>query len=89
MKCQEVYEAWKEKSNQIEIRDHFTDDVMEQVYQYKREKRKTSFDMSWLADLISAHPLAQAALVAVGAMTGFIRLVLVILVILNKGDING
>ena len=89
MKCQELYDTWKKTKNQIEIRDNFTDDVMRHVYQYEQERGKTSFDMRWLVKLVSAHPLAQAALVAVGAMTGFIRIVFIILVILSKGDING
>ena len=89
MKCQDVYDTWKKTKNQIVMKEHFTDEVMGQIHRYEQERRKTFFDMQWLGDLISAHPLAQAALVAVGAMTGFIRLVLVILVILNKGDING
>jgi len=89
MKRQEVFNAWIEKTSQIDVRENFKDEVMKQIYQYEQKKRETSFNMRWFVDLISAHPLAQAALIAVGTMTGFIRVVFIILVILSKGDING
>ncbi len=89
MKKQELYDAWKEKNRQVTTSESFVDNVMEQTHQYEQKKRETSFNMRWLVELISAHPTAQAALVAVGAMAGFIRVVFIILVILSKGDING
>jgi len=89
MKKQELYDAWKEKKHQVTTSESFINKVMEQAYQYEQKKRETSFNMRWFVDLISAHPMAQAALVAVGAMTGFIRVVFIILVVLSKGDING
>ena len=89
MKRQEVYNAWNENKSQIDINESFSDEVMYQVYQYEKGKTKQVFNLQWLIDLISVHPLAQAALVMAGAVTGFIRLVLMILVILSKGDING
>ena len=89
MKRQDVYDTLEKTRNQIVMKEHFTDEVMNQICHYEQKKRKTSFDIRWFVKLISTHPLAQAALVAVGAMTGFIRVVFIILVILNKGDING
>ncbi|MHC4557785.1 MAG: hypothetical protein ACYTFW_13315 [Planctomycetota bacterium] len=89
MKSQDVYSAWKEKRNQIDVQEHFTDEVMKQICQYEQKKRKPLFDYQRFVEFISAHLSAQAALIVVGAVTGFIRLVFVILVILNKGDING
>ena len=89
MNFDEIYNAWKEKKRQIDINESFSDEVMNQVYQYEKGKTKQVFNLQWLIDLISVHPLAQAALVMAGAVTGFIRLVLMILVILSKGDING
>ena len=89
MNFDEIYNAWKGKKRQIDINESFSDEVMNQVYQYEKGKTKQVFNLQWLIDLISVHPLAQAALVMAGAVTGFIRLVLMILVILSKGDING
>lgn len=89
MKSEEVYGTWKEEKNQVDIRENFTDEVMNQVYQYAQKKRKPLFDVQWLIELISAHPLAKAGLVAAGAVTGLIRLAFMIVVILSKGDING
>ncbi len=89
MKSEEVYDTWKEEKSQIDIREDFADEVMNQVYQYAQKKRKLLFDVQWLVELISAHPLAKAGLVTAGAVTGLVRLILMIVVILSKGDING
>lgn len=89
MRSEEVYKAWKEEKHQIEISKSFADEVMNQVYQYEQEKSGPMFSLRRLVDFISVHPLAQAALVMAGAVTGFIRLVLMILMILSRGDING
>ena len=89
MKSREVYNAWKERKSQIEIAENFTDQVMNQVYQYTQKKRKPIFDMRQLVELISAHPLAKAGLIATGAIAGFIRLVFMVIMILSKGEING
>jgi len=89
MKSEEVYDTWKEEKSQIDIREDFADEVMNQVYQYAQKKRKLLFDVQWLVELISVHPLAKAGLVTAGAVTGLVRLILMIVVILSKGDING
>ena len=89
MKSEEVYNTWKEKKRQVDIRENFADDVMSRAYQYEQNKRKPLFDMQWLVELISTHPLAKAGLVTAGAVAGIVRLVFMILVILGKGDING
>jgi hypothetical protein len=89
MKKQEIYDSWKDKNRHINISESFADGVMEQIYRYEQKKRKSLFNMRRLVGTISAHPLAQAALVAAGAFTGLIRLVFIIVVILSKGDING
>ena len=89
MKAKQMYHAWKEGKSKIRIRDNFTEAVMNQICQYEQNKRKSFFDMQWLVDLISTHPLAQAGLIATGAVTGLVRLIFMILVILSKGDING
>ncbi|MHC4196149.1 MAG: hypothetical protein ACYSQZ_09505 [Planctomycetota bacterium] len=89
MKTEEIINNWNEQRNRIEVGENFTKDVMNQVYQYERLKRKPLFDMQRLIELISAHPLAKAALIATGAVAGVVRIVFMIIVILNKGVING
>jgi len=59
MKKEEVYNTWRNKKSQIGIGSNFTKEVMNQVYEYEREKRKPLFDVQWLVELISAHPLAK------------------------------
>ena len=89
MNRQEVYNAWKEKKRQVDISEDFTDEMMNQIHQYEQKKSKSLFDMQRLIDVISDHPLAKIGLIAVGAVTGLVRLIFVIIMILNEGVING
>jgi hypothetical protein len=84
MKSEEVYDTWKEEKSQIDIRQDFADKVMNQVYQYAQKKRKLLFDVQWLVELISAHPLAKAGLVATGAVTGLVRVAFVVCMFLSS-----
>ena len=83
MKSEKFYNAWKEKRSQLEVREHFTDEVMNQIHQYEQKKGKALFDFQRLIELISAHLSAKAALVAAGAVVGFARVVFMIAVILG------
>jgi len=78
MKIEEIYKAWQEEKRQIEIHKEFSDEVMDRIYQYEREKRKSLFDIQQLIELISAHSLAKAGLVAAGAVTGLVRIAFVV-----------
>jgi len=84
MKSEEVYDTWKEEKSQIDIRQDFADEVMNQVYQYARKKTKRLLDVQWLIDLISAHPLAKAGLIAAGAIAGFVRVAFVVCMFLSS-----
>ena len=83
MKCEEIINNWKDHRSQIEVGKNFTDDVMNQIYQYEQKKEKSLFDVQRLINLISAHSLAQAGLIATGALIGFFRLVFMIGIILG------
>lgn len=83
MKRQEIYNAWKEQKNQIDVREHLTDEVMNQLYQYEQKKRKPLFDYQQFVELISANLLAQAALIIAGAVAGLGRVIFMIAVILK------
>ena len=78
MKSEEIYNAWKERKSQIDIRENFADEVLNQIYQYEREKRKPLFDGHRLIELISANRFAKAGVVTAGAVTGLVRIMFVI-----------
>jgi len=78
MKSEEIYNAWKERKSQIDIRENFADELMNQIYQYEREKRQPLFDGHRLIELISAHRFVKAAVVTAGAVTGFVRIMFVV-----------
>lgn len=82
MKSKDIYNAWKDQRNQIEVGKNFTEEVMNQVYQYEQNKSRPSFDVMRLVDLISAHPLAKVGLVAVGIAAGVVRVGLILYVYL-------
>ena len=89
MKSEELYEAWKETKRKVISSESFENNVMNQIYKHERERKETPFGTKRLIDFVSAHSFAQAALVAIGFMAGFMRMVFIIVTILNKGDING
>jgi hypothetical protein len=78
MRSEEIYNAWKEQKCQIDIRENFADEVMNQIYQYESEKRKRLFDGHRLIELISAHRFVKAAVVTVGAAAGLVRIMFVV-----------
>jgi len=45
--------------------------------------------MERLIELISFHPLAKTGFVAAGAVTGIVRLIIMINTILSNGVVNG
>jgi hypothetical protein len=87
MDKKKLYESWIEKKNQVEINKSFPDKVMNQIYQY--DQRPRWFDIQRLIDVISAHSIIKDGLVVAGVVAGFVRLAVMILMILNKGVING
>ena len=59
----------------------FTDKVMSQVYEYEDRRRSSWLNIQWLVDAIAARPLAQASMVTVGAIVGFLRLLIMLRVL--------
>ena len=78
MKDNEQYNTWIESKRKIDIRENFADEVMSQIYQYERDKRKPLFDAQRLIELISAHQFVKAGLVTAGAVAGLFRIMFVI-----------
>jgi hypothetical protein len=82
MKDNERYNTWIESKRKIEIRKSFANEVMSQIYQYERDKRKPLLNSQHLIKLISAHRFVKAGLVTAGAVTGLARIMFVIYTIL-------
>ena len=82
MKSEELYNDWKKQRSQVEVGDGFAVKVMKQVYQYEQRRKSSLFDIQWLVETITAHPLVQAAMIAVGAIVGFIRLAIMLHIML-------
>jgi hypothetical protein len=89
MKDSEVYESWRQEKRQIDVSQNFTDQVMNHVYQLEKSKEIKLLKIERLIELISFHPLAKTGLIAAGAVTGIVRLIIMINAILSNGVING
>jgi hypothetical protein len=89
MKDHEVYQSWRQKKRQIEVSQNFTGRVMNQVYHCEQSRNVPLLKIDRLIELISFHPLAKTGLVAVGAVMGIVRLIIMILAILSNGVANG
>lgn len=89
MKENEVYKSWRQEKHQMDVSQNFADQVMKQVYQYEQNRNMPLLKMERLIELISFHPLAKTGLVAAGAVTGIVRLIIMINMILSNGVING
>ena len=82
MKNQNLYDEWKAKRSQIGVGEDFAEKVMHHVYQYECKKSKPFLDTQMLILAISSHPLVQAVMIAIGAIIGFVRLILMLHVML-------
>ncbi|MHC4535010.1 MAG: hypothetical protein ACYS6K_13765 [Planctomycetota bacterium] len=82
MKSEEIYDAWKKRKSQIDLRENFADEVMNQIYQYERDKRRPLFDVQRLIELISAHRFVKAGVVTAGVVAGLVRIMFVVYPIL-------
>jgi len=78
MKSKEIYKAWKEQKSQTNIRENFSDELMNLIYRYEQKKRKPLFDGHRLIELISAHRFVKAGVVTAGAVTGLVRIMFVV-----------
>lgn len=84
MKNDDIYDAWKTQKSQIEVSKGFTDKVINQIYQYGQKKVTPLFDVTLLVEFISARLWAKAALIAAGALAGFVRIAFVVIAFLGN-----
>ncbi len=78
MKSEEIYNGWIEHKSQIDLRENFSDEVMNNIYRYERDKRRPLFDVQRLIELISAHRFVKAGVVTAGVVTGLVRIIFVV-----------
>jgi hypothetical protein len=89
MKPRQVYDRWKEKKCHIDVKPGFADEVMSRIYTWERQEQTRVFGMERLLERVSLHPALRTAFVAAGAMTGVVRLIIMVIVILSDGVANG
>jgi len=89
MKKNEVYESWRQEKSQIDIGQNFTGEVMDQINAWEQSRNFRWFNVARFVELISFHPLAKTGFVAAGAVTGIVRLIIMVHTILSNGVING
>ena len=89
MKDNEAYESWRQEKHQIDVSQNFTEQVMNKLYQLEQSRKSTLFSMERIIELISFHPIAKTGLVAAGAITGIVRVIIMIQAILSNGVVNG
>jgi hypothetical protein len=89
MKSKEVYESWRQEKCHIEVSQNFEDRVINEIYQLEQNRNITQLKMNRLIELISFHPLAQTGLIAIGAVIGVVRVIIMVLAIFRNGVVNG
>lgn len=82
MKNEKFYEDWKEHRSQVELGGDFNEKVMGQVYAYEKKQGGSLFNIQRLVEAVSAHRWVQAAMLAIGAVIGFVRLAVMLHVLL-------
>ncbi len=82
MKNEELDKAWKENKSRIDISEDFSEKVMHQVNIYEKNRCKPLFDINLLIELISENTMAKAAIIAGGAIVGFVRIAIMIHMVL-------
>jgi len=81
MNRQELFEAWKRRKEQIEVRRGFSDEVMMRLRE-SRATGETPDRISALLRQMAAHPWARAAMIAIGMSIGLARILMTVQLIL-------
>ena len=79
MNGDEIIKLWAERRSQVETPRDFADRVMNQLHRRDSRGRRPVFDIYRLIEIISSSPAATAAVVALGAVTGIVRVSIVVL----------
>ena len=79
MNSDEIMNLWKERKSQVETHRDFVDNVMNQLQKRGSHRRIPVFDVYRAIEIISSSPAATAAVIALGAVAGIVRVSIVIL----------
>ncbi len=79
MNSDEIMSLWKQRKSQVETSRGFADKVMNRLRTHGSHRRKPVFDVYRLIEIISSSPAATAAVIALGAAAGIVRVSIVIL----------
>ncbi len=79
MNSDEMMNLWKERKTRVETHRDFADKVMDQLHERRSHRRIPMFDVYRLIEVISSSPAATAAVIALGAAAGIVRVLIVIL----------
>jgi hypothetical protein len=79
MNSDEMMDIWKERKTQVETHRDFADKVMNQLHNRGSHRRTPVFDVYRVIEIISSSPAATAAVIALGAIAGIVRVSIVIL----------
>lgn len=82
MNNDEILELWQEARSQLEISQGFSDGVMNRIFECESRRSPAAFDLYRLIEVISSSPVATAAVVALGAVAGVVRVAIVVLALL-------
>jgi hypothetical protein len=81
MNRQELFETWKRRKEQIEVRRDFSAEVMTRI-QKSRPTGKTPGWASTFLSQMAVRPWAKAAIVVIGVSLGLARIVMTLQLIL-------
>ncbi len=79
MNSDEIIKLWAERRSQVETPQDFAGKVMNQLHERHSHGRRPVLDIYRLMEIISSSPAATAAVVALGAVTGIVRVSIVVL----------
>jgi len=79
MNSDEIMNLWTERKSQVEPPRGLADKVLNQLHKRRSHGRRPVFDIYRLIEIISSSPAATAVAVALGAVTGIIRVSIVVL----------
>ena len=81
MNRQKVFETWKRRQEQIEVRRDFSAEVMARL-QESRRTSKTPDRASMFLSRMAMRPWAKAAVIVIGVSLGLARIVMTLQLIL-------
>lgn len=78
MNNEEIYNAWTDKKRWLEIRQDFSETLMNRLRQHEKRKRKPLVELYRIVEFVSAHSLARTGLILAGATAGLVRFIFTI-----------